>query len=179
MSAYAGIGSRETPSDVIEVFEELGFWLANRGYVLRSGHADGADSAFERGCEKAKGEMEIFLPWSGFNGSTSKYILRVADDAMRIAQQYHPFFNKLSQGAQKLQSRNSYQVLGYHLDDPVLFVVCWTKKGMGSGGTGQAIRIAESYKIPVFDFGKFKQLQDGKTAFMAFYGTLLKRGENT
>ena len=50
-------------------------------------------------------------------------------------------------------ARNSYQVLGRNLDDPVEFVICWTPGGSGSGGTGQAIRIAKDYQIPVFDLG--------------------------
>lgn len=136
MAAYAGIGSRETPQAVLDCFERLGYWLARKGYVLRSGHADGADSAFESGCLKANGEMEIYLPWKGFNGSASSYILKDNDEAITIASRFHPAFDRLSQGAQKLQARNSYQVLGYGLDSPSAFVICWTKNGKGSGGTG-------------------------------------------
>jgi hypothetical protein len=33
-------------------------------------------------------------------------------------------------------------------------VICWTSRGLGGGGTGQAIRIAKAHKIPVFDLGK-------------------------
>ena len=50
--------------------------------------------------------------------------------------------------------RNSYQVMGKELNDPVLFVLCWTHLGQGSGGTGQAIRIAKHQGIPVLDLGK-------------------------
>lgn len=48
-------------------------------------------------------------------------------------------------------SRNVYQVLGPNLDDPVEFIICWTKDGKASGGTGQAIRIANDYGVPVFN----------------------------
>jgi len=144
MAAYAGIGSRETPPDVLDAFERLGYWLSNKGYILRSGHADGADSAFERGCIRANGEMEIYIPWKGFNGSASQYILKDNDGAMNIASRFHPAFDRLSQGAQKLQARNSYQVLGYDLNTPSVFIVCWTKNGKGSGGTGKQFGLQKS-----------------------------------
>ena len=48
---YAGIGSRNTPKEVLDVFESIGKYLALQGFVLRSGGADGADRAFERGCK--------------------------------------------------------------------------------------------------------------------------------
>lgn len=41
--AYAGIGSRSTPPDVLAFMEELGQTLATAGYALRSGAAQGAD----------------------------------------------------------------------------------------------------------------------------------------
>ena len=49
--------------------------------------------------------------------------------------------------------RNVAQVLGNDLKDHSRFVVCWTKGGLGQGGTGQAIRIARKFCVPVFDLG--------------------------
>lgn len=46
---YAGIGSRRTPKEVVLVFESIARYLGSRGFLLRSGHAPGADVAFERG----------------------------------------------------------------------------------------------------------------------------------
>lgn len=155
MSYYAGIGSRETPSDVLTIFEKVGKFLAQKDFILRSGHAEGADKAFENGCDKVNGLKEIYLPWKGFEGSESDLI--VFDiRAFEIAEKYHPYWNNLKQGGQKLQARNSHQVLGSDLETPSSFVLCWTKNGKGSGGTGQAIRIAKAYDIPIFDAGKYK-----------------------
>jgi cell division GTPase FtsZ len=53
----------------------------------------------------------------------------------------------------KLHARNAMIVLGKNLDDPVDFIICWTPGGTGSGGTGQALRIARAYGIPVYDLG--------------------------
>lgn len=47
--------------------------------------------------------------------------------------------------------RNGCQVLGLELDKPSNMVICYTPDGLPSGGTGQAIRIAESYRIPVIN----------------------------
>lgn len=152
MIYYAGIGSRETPKEMLEHFDYIASVLANKEFTLRSGGAKGADSAFENGCDRVKGLKEIFLPWRGFENSTSQ-LYNVSNEAMKIAATYHPYWYNLSQGAQKLQARNSYQVLGYDLNTPSNFVICYTKGGKGSGGTGQAIRIAKANNIPVFDFG--------------------------
>ncbi len=54
-------------------------------------------------------------------------------------------------------ARNSQQILGQNLNDYCAFVVCWTPDGAEnattkqSGGTGQAIRIANHYGIPVIN----------------------------
>lgn len=125
--------------------------LSSNGYILRSGGAEGADSAFEKGSLKSR----IYLPWEGFN---NKYI----DDGTYIVpprrydfvEDYHPNPTALSVYGYKFMSRNSYQVLGDDLDNPVLsdFVICYTPDGKASGGTGQALRIAKDYKVEIFNF---------------------------
>lgn len=55
MKKYAGIGSRRTPMAAGDVIEELAGVLAERGYLLRSGGASGADAAFEMGCNRRRG----------------------------------------------------------------------------------------------------------------------------
>lgn len=44
---YAGIGSRETPMEVLELMTKASAWLGAKGYALQSGGAIGADMAFE------------------------------------------------------------------------------------------------------------------------------------
>jgi predicted NAD-dependent protein-ADP-ribosyltransferase YbiA (DUF1768 family) len=149
---YAGIGSRETPDDIFAKFSTLAGRLAKLGFVLRSGGAEGADTAFQLGCAAQLGKMDIYLPWPGFNNNTSN-LYNITPEAMAMAAKFHPAWANLSDGAKKLQARNCYQVLGYNLKSPSTFVVCYTKGGKGEGGTGQAIRIAKHYNIPVFDFG--------------------------
>ena len=143
---YAGVGSRKTPEDILEMMTKIAEGLS-RNYILRSGGADGADSAFERGA----GNKKIsYIPWPGFNGSKEKCI-NVSSAAMKLASEFHPGWMYLSYGARKLHARNGYQILGEGLDTPADFVICWTPGGKDVGGTGQAIRIAKANRVKVFN----------------------------
>lgn len=143
---YAGIGSRETPTSLKPTIEQIVKRLDELGYTLRSGGAGGADTFFE---EHAK-MKDIFLPWRGFNGNDSK-LYELSDEAFKMAARFHPAHERLSAGAKKMMARNCCQVMGQDLNTPSEFVICWTKDGKASGGTGQAIRIAEHFQIPVWN----------------------------
>jgi len=52
--------------------------------------------------------------------------------------------------------------------------LCWTKNGKSSGGTGQAIRIANDYKIPVFDAGKYNDIETVRIELKLFLKGYLK-----
>jgi len=137
---YAGIGSRETPSDILSIMtEKARILFIKHALTLRSGGAKGADSAFERGCDSVQGTKEIF---------------RAADatqDALDLAKEFHPAWNKCTEYAQKLHGRNMMIVLGADLQTPVDFILCWTPGGQFMGGTAQALRAALFYKIPVYN----------------------------
>lgn len=127
--AYAGIGSRETPEDVLETMRKIAAFLARQGYTLRSGAAPGADSAFEEGAVASGGKTEIWVPWKGFNQHRST--LFPTPEAFALAEKHHPAWASCKQGARALHARNGHQVLGASLSDPVDFIVCWTKGGTG------------------------------------------------
>lgn len=151
---YTGIGSRKTPIDIIFKMIQYGKTLAQKKYILRSGGAEGADSAFEQGCISVFGSKEIYLPWPYFNHRNgSDYLVCNNDQATEIAAKFHPAWLKLSEGAKKLHTRNVYQILGKDLNKPSNFVICWTPNGKMIGGTAQALRIAEAYNIPIFNLG--------------------------
>ena len=164
---YAGIGSRETPPKFIDEFIKISKWLGNHNYILRSGGADGADSAFEKGCDLANGKKEIYLPWAKFNNNSSNLIVK-DQKAYEIAEQYHPYWANLKEGARKLQARNTHQVLGKDFKTESSFIICWTKNGSGAGGTGQAIRIAKDHNIPIFDGGAYENVQAFEQALWVF-----------
>jgi hypothetical protein len=153
MKYYAGIGSRSTPEDVLINMITVSQELSNNGYTLRSGGADGADKAFECGCDYVSGSKEIYLPWKNFNNNKSE-LYNLCSESFDVAKKYHPGYKYLKRAATKFMARNGYQVLGGDLKTPVDFIVCYTPKGKGEGGTGQAIRIAKDYNIPVYDYGE-------------------------
>ena len=163
---YAGIGSRKTPPDDLARMEAVGAILQRQGWTLRSGGAEGADSAFELGADRAAREdrtaarKEIYIPWNNFQQRSAQEpgvilasALPKAHEAMEMAKRYHPAWERLSHGARLLQSRNTYQILGRELDDPSGVVICWTEGGTIKGGTGQALRIAQDLGIPVLNLG--------------------------
>lgn len=151
---YAGIGSRETPQDVLEVMYNIAVDLAPN-WILRSGHAAGADMAFEQGCIAGNGAKEIYLPWHGFNGAPNNHPQYIRPKATQeladFSAQFHPAWDKCSDPVKLMHMRNAYQILGADGESPVDLVICWTKDGKRGGGTGQALRIAEYYNIPIFD----------------------------
>ncbi len=147
---YCGVGSREAPVNILAKMREIAKYLAQHNWILRSGGADGADTAFESGCDEISGEKEIFLPWKGFNNSTSN-LYTITQAAFDLAGTIHPAWDKCSQGAKKLHARNCFQVLGENLNDPVNLLICWTKNGKEIGGTATAIKIAKKHNIRIIN----------------------------
>lgn len=153
--SYAGIGSRETPPDIQSLMTTIAFGLAERDFILRSGGARGADSAFEVGAGLSK---EIFLPWKGYENNPST-LFNVPKEAIALAKTLHPAWDALTDGMRKMHARNCCQILGGTLDRPVSFVVCWTPDGLSnekdrtrkSGGTATAIVLANRRNIPVYN----------------------------
>lgn len=154
MFIVAGIGSRETPPLILREMITIGEQCRSRGIWVRSGRAPGADQAFETGAQE---RCIVYLPWRGFEEgfySSARTHVVTADEYVALrkhAARFHPAWAKLSQGAQRLIARDSAQVMGIGLTSPVDAVICWTKDGGPTGGTGQAIRIAKAANIPVLN----------------------------
>lgn len=154
---YCGIGSRESPDPILTQMEELAYLLARAGWTLRSGCAPGADSAFESGARIARGEVELFIPWPEFEGRQDEQLgpsglHSPAEWTYPIAEEFHPRWEALKAGGKRLHARNVHQILGPTEESPISkFVVCWTSDGKASGGTGQALRIAEHYGVEIFN----------------------------
>jgi len=150
-NTYAGIGARNTPRNVLNLFAHLAHTLEQEDFILHSGGANGADKAFEAGIEDPL-NAKIFLPWKNFNNNPSTLV--VTDPAaFEMAAKFHPAWERCSGAARKFHARNCHQILGLSLDQPVEFVICWTPGGAVTGGTGQALRIAQHHEIPIYNFG--------------------------
>lgn len=154
---YAGIGSRETPLPIQQKMFELGKVLAQSGWILRSGGAQGADTAFEKGCDSVNKDLkEIFK----------------ADDAeewafeevLKFIPANRPPFHTWKPYTQALVARDMMQVKGRHQEALVKFVACWTLANLNDGGgTGYAMRCGDYYNIPIFNFqeeGVIENLMD-------------------
>ena len=153
MKIYTGVGSRKTPNVILAVMTKLAVKLNSNGWILRSGGADGADSAFGKGV-LVEGLMEIYY---------SKHATKAAAD---VAKKFHPAWGACKPFVRRLHARNAFQVLGWDLNQPAKFLVCWTQDGclchkdrsIQTGGTGTAISIAEAYNIPIFNLSNSDHL---------------------
>jgi len=156
---YAGIGSRQTPIPVLQRMTAIAAKRAEHGWLLRTGAAEGADAAFERGAVSKGAQTEIYLPFARFRGHRSGIVASTLpnwDQALAIASSHHPAWHRCSPVARQLLARNVYQILGRDLQSPVedvLFFAPSTTARDGrivdaSGGTGLAIRLAASLQIP-------------------------------
>lgn len=150
---YAGVGSRQTPVEIRAQMESIAYVLDENGWTLRSGGAQGADKAFES--QSLPPRRQIFRPSQSAAHPEWK----------AHASAWHPAWDRCDDYARALHARNSPIMLGEKLDDPVRFVVCWTADGKASGGTGQALRIAAGYEIPVFNLFFPDALARLRTAF--------------
>lgn len=163
MKHYTGVGSRQTPEDIQQLMFDLAFKLSQEGWVLRSGGAEGADTAFEDGATNSFAEHtpEIYLPWITFNNHDSMSCGAIVpsrfdnwNKATEIAKSIHPAWDRLSPAAKTLHTRNCYQVLGKDLSTPSRFLVCYAeplKDGSVKGGTRTSVVLAQQHNIPVFN----------------------------
>jgi len=138
---YAGIGSRETPQNMLLEMTEIAKRLDSK-YVLRSGGAEGADKAFEAGATN----KQIFSPKDTIPNWAFETVAPLV-----IKQGWNTTLDKMKPFVQRLLARNMMIMLGASGDDPVQFVVCWTPNGKVVGGTAWALRLAEERNIPVYN----------------------------
>ena len=160
---YGGIGSRDTPIPIIYKMSYIAKRLEHQFFILYTGGAEGADTAFLAGTQFFK----IFLPAKIHNFRTANRQdvfdcsnLDNWDKALDTITKYHPNPKALSPFAKNLMSRNAYCVLGEDLQNPVDFVLCWTPNAKLVGGTAQGMRIAIDYNIPIFNLADPQTLAD-------------------
>ena len=151
---YAGIGARKTPPAVLAVMRRMAWYLVEKGWHLNTGGADGADRAFVEGSPVLR---TVFLPWPGYNGWRGPGVVAFEDKALSklypFAAAHHDAWERCSPAVRKLHARNVAVVFGARASGitPTRAVVCWTEGGRVTGGTGVAIRLAETAQIPVFN----------------------------
>ena len=168
--AYAGVGSRRTPRDVLDAMGDIAQTLGDAGAALSTGGAHGADKAFETGALRTDAPITVHTPWPGYNGYQPgrdpetdidivhpKSTQTVAGHSYAdLAREHHPHWKRCGRGARALFLRN-VSILAGALDDdggtlPVRAVIAYTPNGLPvgreAGGTGHTLRTAASLDIP-------------------------------
>lgn len=163
----ACIGSRALDQFCLGTCEKLGAWIVQCGHILDTGNAPGADQAFARGANQVRPDLvHLHLPWYNFERHAihDDNVVHLLDDLTEdrlkyyelVAQQHHPAWTRLSQGARKLMSRNSSILL-----PPPHFTsvdLCLAFPGRNRlGGTGQGMRIALSEGVRLIDLRDHNQ----------------------
>jgi len=186
---YTGIGSRETPSEVLGIMEDAALRLATIGWVLRSGKAAGADAAFQLGvqayCRKhgigessALGKAEIYTPWKSFGTPglldwwdinleyLNKLMPNQIEERNRLLSEIHPNYAALEnkRGPFALHSRNMHQVLGANILDPrpskfCLYFAKEDKDGNPKGGTATAVNLAKRHSVRTLNLNTPERLE--------------------
>jgi hypothetical protein len=162
---YAGIGARNTPPDILDIMRFLADKLEDAGWLLRSGGASGADSAFESGVKNPSNKC-IYLPGPSFNGKVpgkgyfDSTVLPGWKHALMTVDEFHPNPSALSDFARKLMARNAMQVFGPTMESPAEMIIAWTLDGEIIGGTGQALRMAEGCGVTVHNLGNAETLEN-------------------
>lgn len=166
---YAGIGSRETPKDVLDLMTKAAAWLASKGYKLQTGYKrkqtngklveEGADKAFSDGTNN----KELFGP--DMANATTKSIAEEIHPNLKgmWSAVYNKWVSKVGKekateyadGAIDLQARNTFQVFGAKLDTAVDFVLFYAEETNDpmrpKGGTGQAVEMSRRKGIPTIN----------------------------
>ena len=171
---YAGVGSRRVRPDnekepelrpVYEYMKLVARELEKKGYILQSGGAEGSDSAFASGVEDPR-NLRVVTPRP--ENCKGKVPYKSTPEGLSSVDLYHPRPSSLPSLSmpRRLMERNYYQVMGNPSAGmgKVDFVICWapvkpdgTDQYYGkddkrnTGGTGQAIRIAQANRIPVYN----------------------------
>lgn len=152
---FAVIGTREPDENQAECAKNLAFCLAIlRDCTIRTGGAYGID---QRAMEGSQGRnLEVFLPWSTYNRDIvpPKSRVVVYNPILHISwadsvRAHHPAWDKLSRGSFALHARNFGIICG-EPEARVHGVLAFPDE-RGGGGTGQGIRIAATYHIPIVE----------------------------
>jgi hypothetical protein len=164
---YTGVGCRKTPEPILTLMFLIGYRQAENGWTLRSGGADGADNAFYRGALEYFNKKstiyhklaEIYIPKQGFNklfaNPLNPNVYNFKDykeyvQALEIAKNIIPYWDRLPEWNRNLHGRNIFQVLGHNLKKPSHALLCWKaldNKGEVTGGTRTAWVCAQQNNV--------------------------------
>lgn len=154
---YVVAGNKDAPASIIEDIKEFVKKIEGLGYITRTS----VMSEVETETESIAKNMELYLPWNGFNEKESKFYFN-DDLSKQAAKKYSPVYDSLKPVIQTFLAKNARMVLGQKLNSNALFLLCWSEDGVEhkkdvtarTGNIGHIILIANSIGIPVFNLGK-------------------------
>lgn len=164
VGAYAGIGARKTPQDILDYMGEQARILQSKGLILRTGDAQGADKAFRDAAE----HKLVYTP--------NQHIEQWARD--EVSSVCDTEYVQMKDHTRNLLARNMYQLFGSgtskNAKQPSKFVLYWSlpspEWGTGfhndnyhncSGGTRYAVRAACKAGVPTFNL--YNQMKHWET----------------
>lgn len=154
IGAYAGIGARRTPQEILNYMSDQARILESKGLILRTGDACGADKAFREATE----HKLVYAPDQHIERWARHEVSLVCDTE----------YSQMKLHTQNLLARNMYQLFGSgarkDARQPSMFVLYWSlpdprwSTGIHnnnyyncSGGTRYAVRVACNAGIPTFN----------------------------
>lgn len=160
IGAYAGIGARKTPPEILPYMADQARILQDKGLILRTGDAQGADKAFRDAVQ----HKEVYTPDQPIEQWAHQEVSVVCDIE----------YDRMRNSTRNLLARNMYQVFGdgahKHTKQPSMFVLYWSLPSPEwdadshynnyyncSGGTRYAVRAACNAGIPTFNL--YNQMQ--------------------
>lgn len=147
--AYAGIGPRHPPADVLRAVAHLAHHMTAEDWHLHTGAADGLCDAFAAATPST--ERTRYVPWPGYRGLSGPDCVTLSDaelrDCSRVGAEFHPRWQRAKAGARKHLAHDIAVLLGADTRTPVHAILTWTPLGQPTPDTATAERIAHAYSI--------------------------------
>ena len=145
--AYAGIGPRHPPADVLAAVPTLAHQLTAKGWHLHTGAAEGLCDAFAAATPSA--ERTRYVPWIGYRGLSGRDCVALSDtelrECSRIAAEFHPRWQRARASTRKRLAHDMAVLLG--AGTPVHAILTWSPLAQPTPDTATAERIAHAYSI--------------------------------
>lgn len=184
--SYTGIGSRETPMDVLLLMVRLGRTLTDHGRQLWSGDAIGADYAFYVGARLSPRFAEIgariFIPDDGYQNRyhnpelgfyNAKRFTDTYEAAQQIAYEARGGFWGLGDKGMALMTRNPFQILSETLQRRTGALYYWGipqgKTEKVKGGTNCALQVAIRYGVKTRNNLFYQEVRERANAWLLMH----------
>ena len=145
------IGTREPEPQYVDLMTRIGKAFSDKGYGARSGDAIGSDQRFLKNYDP---KLCIKYRPDDREGCVNVMNHKNYYEFELIASRFHVAWEFMIIGHQELHARNVPQVMGLNLDtysDLVVFCANEDIRGVVSGGTATAVKLARSLNIPTLN----------------------------